>query len=190
MNVLVIPEDFMNDQYILKPVFARLLQRIGVSSPRVSVCQNPRLGGIGEALKSERINEIVTKYRGMMDVLILCVDRDGEVTRRQRLDQIEAEFEARCVFLAENAWEEIETWVLAGLDLPNDWRWADVRSEVHVKETYFEPIAAQRGLSDSPGGGRRALGEEASRRIGAIRLKCPEDFDALAQRLEATVRAR
>ena len=32
-------------------------------------------------------------------------------------------------FLAENAWEEIEAWVLAGLNLPSDWSWAEVRAE-------------------------------------------------------------
>jgi len=46
------------------------------------------------------------------------------------LDQLEARFgNDRFVFLAENAWEEIETWVLAGLELPGKWRWADVRAE-------------------------------------------------------------
>ena len=189
MNVLVIPEDFLNDQYILKPLFTRLLQRVGASSARVWVCQNPRLGGIGEALKSERIDEIVTNYRGMMDILILCVDRDGVLGRRQRLNDIEAEFQARCVFLAENAWEEIETWVLAGLDLPSDWLWADVRAEIQVKEIYFARLANRRGLSNSPDGGRKVLGEEASRRIAAIRQKCPQDFDNLAQRLAAAAQA-
>ena len=42
----------------------------------------------------------------------------------------------------------------------------------------------------SPDGGRQALGEEASHRLSAIRQKCPEDFDALARRLEVTVGAR
>lgn len=83
--------------------------------------------------------------------------------------------------------EEIETWVLAGLNLPTDWNWRTLRAEVHVKEIYFEPLATQRDLSDAPGGGRKPLGEEASRRIDAIRQKCPEDFDALARRLEAEV---
>ena len=31
MNIVVIPEDFRNDQYILKPLITKLLQRIGVS---------------------------------------------------------------------------------------------------------------------------------------------------------------
>ena len=157
---------------------------------RVRVCQE-LLGGIGEALKSERLKDIIQQYEGAADVFILCVDRDGLSGRRQRLDDIEAEFGNSQTFLAENAWEEIETWVLAGCGLAQpDWSWKDVRAEVHVKESYFEPLADRRGLSDSPGGGRQVLGEEASRRIGAIRMKCPEDFAALAQRLEATVGVR
>ena len=185
MNVLIIPEDFRNDQYILKPLFSRLFQSIGKPRVRVDVCRDPLLGGVGEALKSERIAEVVRKHRGMTDIFILCIDRDGDTNRRQSLNRLEAEFDNGQIFLAENAWEELETWVLAGLDLPSAWRWTDVRAEIHVKEQYFEPLVAQRGLSDAPGGGRKPLAEEASRRIDAIRQKCPEDFDALARRLEA-----
>ena len=160
----------------------------GRPSTHVLVCQDPLLGGFGEALKSERIREIIEKYEGMIDVFILCVDRDGNLGRRQRLDQLETEFGHSPPFLAENAWEEIETWVLAGLALPGDWLWVDVRAEVGVKERYFQPLATQRGLSESLGGGRKVLGEEASRRIDSIRRKCPDDFDALARRLEAAVK--
>ena len=182
MKVLIIPEDFRKDQYILKPIFKRLFQSIGKSKTRIEVCQDPLLGGDVEALKSDRISEIVGFYP-MTDIFILCVDRDGREGRRDRLDEIEAEFGVSDQFLAENAWEEIETWVLAGLDLPNEWRWAEVRAAIHVKEEYFEPLAVQRGLSDSPGGGRKPLAEEAAHRIDAIRQKCPDDFDDLAKRL-------
>ena len=185
MNVLIIPEDFRHDQYILKPLFERLVR--ARPSVHILICRDPLLGGVGEALKAENIEYILEKYWGSVDIFILCVDRDGVVGRRRRLDQLEAKFRNGLHFLAENAWEEIETWVLAGLDLPNDWRWAEVRAEIDVKEMYFEPLAAQRGLSDSPDGGRGIMGAEASRRISAIRQKCPEDFDALARRLEAVV---
>ncbi len=187
MNVLIIPEDFRNDQYILKPLFSRLFQSIVRRRVHVDVCRDPLLGGVEEALKSGRITEVVRKHGGMTDIFILCIDRDGKKGRHQRLDQLQKKFDNGQTFLAENAWEEIETWILAGLNLPTDWNWSTVRAEVQVKETYFEPLAAQRGLSDALGGGRKHLGEEASRRIGAIRQKCPEDFDALAQRLEATI---
>ena len=185
MRVLIIPEDFRKDQYILKPLISRLLVSIGASRVRVKVCSDHLLGGVGEALKSERLKEVVDQHKGMIDIFILCVDRDGEFGRRQRLNQLEKHFGPS--LLAENAWEEVETWALAGLDLPGNWRWQDVRAEAQVKEQYFEPLAAQRGLSDSPGGGREELGREASRRINSIRQKCPEDFDSLARRLEAIV---
>lgn len=183
MRILIIPEDFEKDQYILKPIFERLFQSIGKPRARVRVCQNPRLRGINQALDSERMLEIVERYRGMTDILILCVDRDGEIGRRQRLDQLEMLCGTATNFLAVDAWEEIETWVLAGLVLPKEWPWAEVRAERNVKEDYFEPLAAQRGLSNRPDGGRKPLAEEAARRIDAIRQKCPEDFDHLALRL-------
>ena len=182
MNVLIIPEDFRKDEHILKPIFMRLFRSLGKRSAKIEICRDPLLGGVVEALKSDRISEIVSLYP-MTNVFVLCVDRDGREGRRGRLDEIEAEFGVTEQFLAANAWEEIETWVLAGVDLPNDWRWADVRAEVHVKEEYFEPLAAQRGLSNRPDGGRKPLAEEAARRIDAIRQKCPEDFDHLALRL-------
>ena len=185
MNVLIIPEDFRKDQYILKPLFSRLFEAIGRPRVHVDVCRAPLLGGVGEALKPERIAEIVRKHGGMTDIFILCIDRDGNANRRQRLDRLEARFtDDKKVFFAEHAWEELETWVLAGLDLPKEWRWADIREEVSVKERYFEPLANDRGVANARGGGREPLGKEASRRIDAIRQKCPEDFDTLAKRLE------
>ncbi len=121
----------------------------------------------------------------MVKLFVLCVDRDGEVGRKARLNQVEMHFGPG--FLAENAWEEIETWILAGLQLPKKWNWGVVRAEVHVKETYFEPLARERGVSGSPDGGRAALAEEAGTNITAIRTKCPDDFDHLARRIETAV---
>ena len=187
MRVLIIPEDFLKDQFILKPLFSRLFRSMGASRVEIWMCYKPRLRGVSEALSSERLEQIFRNYGGMIDIFVLCVDRDGDVNRRRSLDRIEAEFRGRCVFFAENAWEEVETWALVGLDLPGDWRWADVRAEVDVKERYFDRLALLRGVANSEDGGRKILGEEASRRIRAIRQKCPEDFDSLAKRLENAV---
>ena len=154
----------------------------------------PVAGGVDEALKVERIADIVDRYGGRVRIIILCVDRDGKSGRRLRLDNMEREIDSRfrtrfrgLDFLATDAWEEIEAWVLAGLDLPRDWRWTVVRAEVHVKERYFDRLAELRGLEREHGGGRDQLARIAARRIAAIRRKCPEDFDALARRLEAIV---
>lgn len=183
MNVLIIPEDFRKDQFILKPLFLGLFRAIGKPHAHIEICKKPLLGGIGEAMKSERVAEVVEEHKGMTDIFILCVDRDGDTNRRQRLDSLEREFGTGQTFFAENAWEELETWLLAGVDLPEDWRWQNVRAEVSVKEKYFNPLAMQRNVVDTPGEGREVLGKEAACNIRAIRQKCPEDFNALAQRL-------
>ena len=188
MKVLVIPEDFRNDQYLLRPLFKRLFAALGQGKAHVEICLDPLLGGVVEALKSERIQEVIDQHRGKVDLFILCVDRDGVQGRRERLDQIQHEFGGDRIFLAENAWEEIETWALAGLTLPREWRWAVVRAEVDVKERYFDILARERDVADGPGRGRQALGEEAARNIRTIRQKCRQDFDALARRIEDATR--
>lgn len=184
MRVLIIPEDSRKDKDVLKPLFESLFTSLGKPRARIQVCENPVLGGDVQALRSERIEEIINDNEGMIDIFILCVDRDGKEGRRERLNELEEEFGNAQTFFAENAWEEIETWVLAGLNLPREWRWTDVRAEVSVKERYFEPLAVRRNVADARDGGRKTLGEEAARNIPAIRRKCPEDFNALARRLE------
>lgn len=186
MKVLVIPEDFRNDRHILRPLFHRLFRSIGRPRADVRVCTDPLMGGVNEALKKERIAEVVEQYK-MIDMFILCIDRDGVAGRRVRLDDIAAEFGQSHLFFAACAWEEIETWALAGLDLPTEWRWRDVRAEINVKERYFEELARRRGLDKQAAGGRRRLGQEAARNIAVIRQRCPEDFNALAARIEAAI---
>ena len=141
---------------------------------------------MGEALKSKRIQEIVDRYKSMVDIFIPCIDRDGIVLCRQALDDTgrTVQVPGTCIFVAEVAWEEIETWVLAGLDLPTAIQWEAIRKEVDVKEEYFEPLVQSRRLEALPGRGRKSLGLEDARRIDRILQRCPEDFDALTIRLE------
>lgn len=190
MNVLVIPEDFRKDQYLLKPIIEAMFAHLGRKA-RVRVMMDPLLGGIAQALDHKRIREIVERYRGMTDVFLLCVDRDGQQGRRMALDGIEklaAELlPAGRVFLAENAWQELEVWALAGLDLPKEWNWKEIRAEMHPKERFFEPIAKERGVHEEPGGGRKALATEAARRYSRIRQLCPEDIQNLETRIKERI---
>jgi hypothetical protein len=154
----------------------------------VVVCNPPLLRGVTEALKSERIREIIDLYP-MVDLFVLCVDRDGIIGRRDRLQQLEEEFAAQASFFGSFAWEELETWTLAGLALPAEWNWATIRGDVSVKENWFEPLAIRLGVIDGPGGGRKQLGEQAARNVDVIRRKCPEDFGHLAVRIKALLDA-
>jgi hypothetical protein len=125
-----------------KPLFGRLFAGLQRPNTKVVVCTAPLLQGVTEALKEDRLVEIIARYP-MIDVFVLCVDRDGNITRRKRLDELERKLGTSRPFVAVNAREELETWVLAGLDLRKEWVWADIRRETSVKERYFEPLALE-----------------------------------------------
>lgn len=188
MNVLIIPEHFSQDQYILKPIIQAMLEAIGRPRANVRVCQNPLLGSVDQAMRWDRINEIIDSYP-QVDLFLLIVDRDGEEHRQAQLRNIERQAAAilpaaRC-FLAEHAGQELEVWALAGCDdLPRRWRWQAVRDERDLKEVYFTPYARSRGLASEPGGGRRTLGREAASRYNRIRRRCPEITSLEARILE------
>lgn len=191
MNVLVIPEDFRKDQYILKPILTAVFAAIGRPRARITICKDPLLQGVSEALKKERLAEIFDEYRGMVDVFVLAVDRDGEETRRTVLDERESWSRTLLgqdrVLFAENAWQELEVWLLAGLALPVSWKWSALRADRDPKERYFRPLAKERGLLDAPGEGRRPLAIEAARHYDRIRQLCPEDVAVLEDRLRSWV---
>ena len=176
MNVLVIPEDFRKDQYMLRPIIEAMLKSKGKIA-KVRVCMDPLLGGVTQALKWERIQAIIERHP-MVDLFLLCVDRDGKAGRRKTLDKIEQRAERVLSpgkqFLAENAWQEIEVWVLAGHRLSSNWSWSAIRAEIDPKELYFEPLARQKGLLQEPGEGRKTLALEAAKQYPRIRNLCPE----------------
>lgn len=194
VNVLVIPEDFRQDQYVLKPIIEKILGALNVKA-KVRICTDPLLAGVTEALKWKRIQEIVDRYKGMTKLFLLIVDRDCQENRRERLDILERNAAERlagasCMFLAEAAWQELEVWVLAGLkDLPKGWSWKAVRADCDPKETYYNPYAEKRALGDAPYSGRETLAREAAANYPRIRQLCPEDIGALEERIRNALEA-
>jgi len=187
MNILVIPEDPRKDKLVLKPIITAMMRFLNKPHANVLICEDPILGGVDEALKWERIREIIEMYDWGIDLFLLCIDRDGQAGRRVRLNEIETLatgiLKSDHCFLAENAWQEIEIWVLAGHNLPREWNWSVMRSEATLKETYFEPFIDQRSLVETLGGGRKRLAEEAAHHYRRIRQRCPEDIGALEGRI-------
>jgi hypothetical protein len=188
--VLVVPEDVVKDQFVLVPLVEAMMKAVGKPHARVQICYDPRLRGVAEALNWERIAGILDQY-GMIDLFLLCVDRDGDANRRAALDNLATQaakvLNPDQAFLAEHAWQEIEVWVLAGHDLPRRWKWRVIRQEINPKEVYFQPYAAERGIDQQPDGGRKLLAEEAARRYARVRRRCPEDVMALEERIRAWI---
>jgi hypothetical protein len=186
VNVLVIPEDFRKDQFIVQPIITAMFTKLGRPAI-VEVLKDPLVGGIARALDRELLGEVVEMNQWKVDLFLLCVDRDGEVTRRAALDQLERHFAGLIgpgkFFASENAWQELEVWLLAGQELPAAWDWQDVRRERDPKEVYFVKLAARRGLQDDPGGGRKTMGIEAARKYRRIHSRCREDIQVLEKRL-------
>lgn len=46
MNILIIPEDFRKDQYILGPVVQKMVEAIDKPRAKVRMCLDPLLGGV------------------------------------------------------------------------------------------------------------------------------------------------
>ena len=58
MNVLVIPEDFRKDQYILRPILEAMFTKLGKPAI-VSVLMDPLIGGIDQALNRQLLQQVV-----------------------------------------------------------------------------------------------------------------------------------
>ena len=127
----------------------------------------------------------------MIDIFLLCVDRDGEQHRQSVLTGLEnqaaVEIGRNRAFFAENAWQEVEVWLLAGHDLPSEWDWKTIRSHRDPKEHYYVPFAEQRGVSNLPAEGRGKLAHEAAANYDRIRQKCEEDLQRLHSRIESWI---
>ncbi len=189
MNVLIIPEDFRKDQYILKPIVSAMMRECGRPRVKVEVCRDPNARGVDQATKWEFIEKVLDRYQGMVDLYLLIVDRDNDSARRTTLTSIETQTQSvlpqpKCL-LGENAWQEVEVWALAGHDLLPGWTWNEIRSERDPKENYFIPLARSRGLLSEPGEGRKTLSTEAARQYSRIRQLCPEDVAKLENRIRA-----
>jgi hypothetical protein len=190
-NVLVIPEDFTKDEHILKPLVERILKECG-KKPTVEVCRDPNFQGVHAALKLDSLRQKVIPLYPMVHLFVLIVDRDGQHGRKHSTDAIETTLSAELKpkakrFLAEVAWQEVEVFILAGLELPANWRWADIRADADVKDTFFKEMVALRSTSKYPHDGRKKLMAESIKNWQRIKSRCPEDVVALITRASQDV---
>ncbi len=189
-KVLVVPEDFTKDEHILKPLVERILEDCGRKA-QVQVCRDPNFQGVDAALDIDSLRSAVVGRYPMVDLFILLVDRDGKPGRESSADRIERTLSAELKpterrFLAELARQEVEVFILAGHDLPSDWRWNEIRTDADVKNMFFKRFVALHGTSRQPHDGRKKLMVEAVTNWQRIKSRCPEDVGALITRISGT----
>src|SRR5437016_7508355 len=88
LNVLVIPEDFRLDQYILQPLIEAMMAAVGKPRAKVQILTDPLLGSVSAAMSWSNLEAIFDRY-GMVDIFVLVVDRDLDPNRRLALDRLE-----------------------------------------------------------------------------------------------------
>lgn len=193
VNVLIIAEDYRKDQYILKPIVNSMMEHIGKPHANVRVCKDPMIGGLEDALDPQTIEEVIVT-NPLFDLYLLLVDRDADPNRRKRLNAAEDTASSLTrssqAFLGEQAHQEVEVWLLAGQeDVPGGWEWSwnAVREERQAKERYYNPYVEQKTLINSPGGGRKPLGQNAgSNYADRVRQLCNE-VEALEARVSDAI---
>jgi hypothetical protein len=173
VKVLVIPEDPSLDQYILKPVVARIFADLG-KSPRIEVLSNPRLRGVSQALDSAILADIVATFP-MIDLFLVLVDRDGDEGRLTVANVRETEHPNHLFVCL--AIEEVEVWMLAIHHRTLGSSWQEVRGEIHPKERFASPFLAERARKLDPGAGRAWAMRELGGEWRGVLRRCPEIAD-------------
>lgn len=172
LDVLVVPEDPINNGYILKPLVSRMLVECGKPNARVTVLSNPRAKGYEHA-KALLRNQLFSRYRHK-DLLLFLPDADGR-DRTEEFRSMEEEGQRRGVrLLCCAAEQEVEIWLLAGYRDRLDRRWQELRADVSIKENVFKGFLATHGDPKAAGGGRDRLMQATLESYRSLLAVCPE----------------
>jgi hypothetical protein len=169
-NVLVISEDYKNDQHVLRPLVSRLLRECHKPRANVSVWANLAVRGF------ERVRDelpAIVRDSPQVQLFLFLPDCDGQHQGRADLfANLEAQHAPKLICCA--AVEEVEAWLLAGHIEKLDRPWPAVRGDKSVKENVFNPFLEAHGNPDRPGGGREELMQQTLTNLRGLLERCPE----------------
>ena len=185
-RVLVIPEDPVQNGYILKPLAQALTADAGRPSASVTLLTSPRLRGYDHALRAIR-RELPARYH-FMDLWLFFPDADRANADAMR--RLEADVAARGTSLfCCPAQPEVEIYACAAFRDHLGGTWDDARAHPRLKEEVFQPLLARHGPRHQPGRGRDMMIEASLRNLRLLFQLCPE-LERLRDRIAAHVRTR
>jgi hypothetical protein len=187
-NVLVVPEDPTYNGYLLRPLCKRLLREAGRPNANIVVLAEPRVRGFSHA--KQLLEDRIPRDWWHFELILFIPDADGLAESRKdefkRLERLAEQRTRPVKLICCAAEQELETWLLSGH--PENlkrlgWRWSEIRSEISVKERFFQPFLDQYGDATSPSQGRERLMKEALGNYDGMKQRCPE-----LQELETRIR--
>jgi len=187
-NVLVVPEDPTYNGHLLRPLCKRLLREAGRPNANIVVLAEPRVQGFSNAKRL--LEDQIPRNWWHFELILFIPDADGLAENRKdefkRLEKLAEQRTRPVKLICCAAEQELETWLLSGH--PENlkrlgWRWSEIRSEISVKERFFQPFLDQYGDPTSPSQGREHLMKQALGNYDGMKQRCPE-----LQELETRIR--
>ena len=185
-RVLVVPEDPVQNGYILKPLAKALVADAGRPSADVTLLTSPRLRGYDHALRAIR-RELPARY-GFMDLWLFFPDADRAGAEAMR--RLEADSAARGMSLfCCPAQPEVEIYACAAFRDDLGSTWDDARTHPRLKEEVFQPLLARHSPRRRPGRGRDLMIKASLRNVRLLFQLCPE-LERLRDRIATHIRTR
>ena len=130
-RVLVIPEDPVQNGYILKPLVEMVLAEAGRPAARVKVLSQPRVRGYDDAVRALRGD--LPRLYGHMDLWLFLPDADRATPAA--MDDLESALQEQGVTLfCSPAEPEVEVYACVAYRKETGLSWAELRQQDRFKE--------------------------------------------------------
>ena len=170
-QVLVIPEDPLQNGYMLKPVVQAIMRDAGRPAAKVTVLTNPRVRGYDQAVKAVR-DELAGRYH-FMDLWLFFPDADKAGSKA--MQDLETHVAAKGITLLSCAAQpELEIYACAAFRKDIPITWDEARNHPRMKEEIFEPLLEKHGDRRRADKGRGMMVHRSLENLPLLFRRCPE----------------
>ena len=171
LQVLVIPEDPVQNGYILKPLVQALMRDVDKPAAKVKVLNKPRVRGYVQALNAIR-NELPEVY-GFMHLWLFFPDADRATSKAMQDLEVYAATKG-IPLLCCAAQPELEIYACVAFRDAMPCKWEEARNHSRMKEEIFEPLLKKHGDPRRPDKGRDRMIRQSLENMPLVFQLCPE----------------